>query len=156
MRARVLPTRRGRREGHTRYQYPPLTRCVPPPRLQDSPAHVARAAPHSQVLAVYLHHEHRQYFSHGYHNQLELPRSQDASYAALDPRGLPLLPSHRPAHEAAQEDEAALDDGDARHVRTSAPLVRQSGRAAKASAPLGAGQEQNGGDGAVRPPSPKL
>ena len=129
--ARVLFARRGRREGDARYQHSPLTRCVPPPRLKDSPSHVTRAPPHSQVSTVYLHHEHCQYPRHSHHYKLELPRSSDPLDAKLDPSRVHQVSAHLPLHAETQEDPVTVDDGDAgrpailaSHATSSAPDLR--------------------------------
>ena len=129
--ARVLFARRGRREGDARYQHSPLTRCVPPPRLKDSPSHLPRAPPHSQVSTVYLHHEHCQYPRHSHHYKLELPRASDPLDAKLDPSRVHQVSAHLPLHAETQEDPVTVDDGDAgrpavlaSHASSSAPDLR--------------------------------
>lgn len=82
--ARVLSSRRGWGEGDPRHQHSPVTGCVPPPGIKDPTPHLPRVAPHSQVSAVYIHHEHCQYPRHSYHHQLELQGPQDPLHAQLD------------------------------------------------------------------------
>ena len=71
----------------------------------------------------------------------------------MDPGSVPLLPADVPAHEEAEEDPLAVDDGDARDVGTPSRTIRLPGGAAQAP---GARQEQDGGHGAVRPPPSEL
>ena len=114
-----------------RHQHSPLTRCVPPPRLKDSPSHLTRAPPDSQVSTVYLHHEHCQYPRHSHHYKLELPRSSDPLDAQLDPSRVHQVSAHLPLHAETQEDPVTVDDGDAgrpaifaSHASSSAPDLR--------------------------------
>ena len=129
--ARVLFASRSRGEGYARYQHSPLTRCVPPPRLKDSPSHLTRAPPDSQVSTVYLHHEHCQYPRHSHHYKLELPRSSHPLDAKLDPGRVHQVSANLPVHAETQEDPVTVDDGDAgrpaifaSHASSSAPDLR--------------------------------
>lgn len=75
LRACVLPAGRGGREGHTRHQYPPVTRCVPVASIKDPPSDVPSTSAYRKILTVHLHHEHSQYISHSDYNKLEFQRS---------------------------------------------------------------------------------
>ena len=117
-----------------RHQHSPLTRCVPPPRLKDSPSHVTRAPSHSQVSTVYLHHEHCQYPRHSHHYKLELPRSSHPLDAKLDPGRVHQVSANLPVHAETQEDPVTVDDGDAgrpaifaSHASSSAPESADAG-----------------------------
>lgn len=76
----------------------------------------------------------------------------------MDQDRVPVLPAGVHVHEAAEEDAAPVDDGDAGHERpaASAPHVAVGPARARAPGLRDAVQAQNGGDGAGRPAPPQL
>ncbi|GFR06699.1 uncharacterized protein TNCT_669191 [Trichonephila clavata] len=118
---RLLPARRGRRESDVGHLHPAVPGRLPVACLQDPAPHLTRVAPHRQVPALHLPHEHRLHPSHRDHHQLELQGAQDTQNAQLDPRGLPPIPAHHAHDEASQEDASALDDGPARGIPSALP-----------------------------------
>jgi len=75
VRASVLLASRSRRKGHAGHKHFTVTSRLPTARLQNTATHFFSTAAHRQILAIHVHHEHRQHIGHCYHNQLELPRS---------------------------------------------------------------------------------
>lgn len=76
----------------------------------------------------------------------------------MDQDRVPVLPAGVHVHEAAEEDAAAVDDGDAGHERAaaSAPHVAVGPARARAPGLRDAVQAQDGGDGAGRPAPSQL
>lgn len=74
VRVGVLLAGRSRWKGHTGHQHPTVTGRLPTARFQNTATHFTSTAAHRQILAIYVHHEHRQHFGHRHHNQLEFQR----------------------------------------------------------------------------------
>lgn len=122
LRSRILPPGRGGRKSDVRNQHFALAGRVPFARIQNPSAHLARTPAHRQISSVYFHHEHGVHSGNRNHHQLEFQGTPNSSDASLDPCRLPLLFADYTAHEAAEKDEAALDDGDAGYECASSSL----------------------------------
>ena len=55
-----------------RHQHSPLTRCVPPARIKNLTADIARPTAHCQIPVIHIHNEHGLHPRHSRHYQLEL------------------------------------------------------------------------------------
>lgn len=73
--ASVLLASRSWWKGHAGHQHFTVTSRLPIARLQNTATHFFSTAAHRQILAIHVHHEHRQYIGHCYHYQLEFSRS---------------------------------------------------------------------------------
>lgn len=114
MRARVLPSSRGRRESDSGDQYPPLIGRVPVTGQQDPATDLVGAPVDRQVSPLHVHHEHGQHPSHGDHHQLELPRAEDPQNASIDQEDILEVSANYTDDEEAQEDASQVDDGDSK------------------------------------------
>lgn len=124
LRARILSTGRGWRESDPGNQYSPVTGCVPFARIENLASYIACTTSDSQISPFHVHNEHGQYSRHCHHHQLEFPRAKDSSDATMDSTHISLLPANLPAHETAEKDAAALDDGDAGYDGPSPSFLR--------------------------------
>ena len=131
----VLLAGRGGREGDLGHKHSTLTGCVLAACLKDLAPHVTGAASDCQVLAIHLHHEHRQYPRYRGHYQLELQGPTYTLHAQLDTDTLLALSAHVLIHEKAQEDQVKVDDGDTGSEPPGASGCPQDNRLLPPSAP---------------------
>ncbi len=102
-----------RREGDPWHFDSPVAGRLSAARLKDLTSHFVSASTDCQVPSLHLSHELHLHSVHRYRDQLELSRATHSQDAQLGAGHLPQIPAYLALYEAAEEDEAEVDDGDA-------------------------------------------